>query len=152
MFGDFVGGSNTVLKSVVKDIGNSMPGMDEITSFIEIMKQVKSMKFSCVVFDTAPTGHTLRLLSFPSLLDKNIGKVLKMQNVQNLVSQFGSMFSDQPTDKLQDQINSTRKLIEEVSKQFKDPVSLVDHILKLMKYIGKNYICLCLHSRISFCL
>ena len=47
---------------------------------------MKELQFSVVVFDTAPTGHTLRFLSMPSLFQKGMGKVTQLK------SQFGSVF------------------------------------------------------------
>lgn len=85
---------------------------------------MKSMKFSVVVFDTAPTGHTLRLLSFPSMMEKGIGKFLQMQNMGTMLSQFSSMLGTNApnTEQMQDQVSNTKELIDTISQQFKDPV------------------------------
>jgi arsenite-transporting ATPase len=60
----------------MKEIMSSMPGIDEATSFGEVIKSLDTYKFDLVIFDTAPTGHTLRLLNFPTILDKALLKMI----------------------------------------------------------------------------
>ena len=46
----------------------SLPGIDEIAALLEIARLAADSRFDLVVVDTAPTGHTLRLLGLPSTL------------------------------------------------------------------------------------
>ena len=53
------------------------PGIDEAVAISKVVQFLKSPEYSHfqhIVFDTAPTGHTLRLLTLPDFLDKTIGK------------------------------------------------------------------------------
>ncbi|GLV59277.1 arsenic transporter ATPase [Dictyobacter sp. S3.2.2.5] len=46
-----------------------IPGLDEVMSFKKIMDFMDSSEYDMYLVDTAPTGHTLRLLMLPDLLD-----------------------------------------------------------------------------------
>lgn len=51
----------------------SLPGLDELMAFLEISSWVEARRFDCIVVDTAPSGHTLRLLAMPDLIRRWLG-------------------------------------------------------------------------------
>jgi arsenite/tail-anchored protein-transporting ATPase len=51
----------------------SLPGLDELMAFLEITSWVESRHYDCIVVDTAPSGHTLRLLAMPDLIRRWLG-------------------------------------------------------------------------------
>jgi len=48
----------------------SLPGLDELMAFLEISAWVENRSYDCIIVDTAPSGHTLRLLAMPEFLRK----------------------------------------------------------------------------------
>ncbi len=56
------------------------PGMDELFSLLQIKRHHESGDFDVVVVDCAPTGETLRLLSFPDVCTWWLEKVFPWQS------------------------------------------------------------------------
>ena len=48
----------------------SLPGIDEIAALLEVVRFGRAGRFDRIVVDTAPTGHTLRMLMLPQLLGR----------------------------------------------------------------------------------
>ena len=76
-----------------------------------------------VVFDTAPTGHTIRFLSMPSLFVKGLGKMTQLKG------QFGGIFQQiMPAlgidgGSAKAQMMESLPAIEQINAEFKDAVS-----------------------------
>lgn len=110
---------------------------------------MKGMNFSVVVFDTAPTGHTLRLLNFPTIVERGLGRLMQIKNqispfisqVRGATTAWGADTSeglelhcyalqmcnmlglgDMNADQLASKLEETLPVIRSVSEQFKDPV------------------------------
>lgn len=67
----------------------SFPGMDEVFALEEIMNLVQSVEYDVVVFDTAPTGHTLKALTAPDSFNKFLLRILRMKSrVEGIKSIF----------------------------------------------------------------
>ena len=55
------------------------PGMDELFSLLQIKRHHDEGEFDCVIVDCAPTGETLRLLSFPDVVTWWLERILPSQ-------------------------------------------------------------------------
>ncbi|MHA1488871.1 MAG: ArsA family ATPase [Promethearchaeota archaeon] len=63
------------------------PGIDEALAFGKVLEFIETEHdYDLIIFDTAPTGHTLRFLSLPETLSGWIGKILKLR------FRFGKIF------------------------------------------------------------
>ncbi|KRZ09697.1 ATPase asna1 [Trichinella zimbabwensis] len=109
-------------RSILVDLASSFPGIDEAMSFGEVMKLIQDMNFDVVIFDTAPTGHTLRLLSLPDVVEKGIRTFMRLRRTFNpLARQIGSMFGMPEVDSnISQKIDDIYPSIQQISAQFKD--------------------------------
>jgi arsenite/tail-anchored protein-transporting ATPase len=57
------------------------PGMDELFSLLQLKRRHESGEYDMVVVDCAPTGETLRLLSFPDVARWWLDKVLPFERL-----------------------------------------------------------------------
>ncbi|MBI1920350.1 MAG: ArsA family ATPase [Geobacter sp.] len=48
----------------------SLPGLDEVMAVMELARILKRGDFDLIILDTAPTGHTLRMLALPAQMRK----------------------------------------------------------------------------------
>ncbi|XWS71846.1 hypothetical protein CRYUN_Cryun03dG0172700 [Craigia yunnanensis] len=100
------------------------PGLDEAIAISKVMQFVESPQysmFSRIVFDTAPTGHTLRLLSLPDFLDASIGKVMKLKKkLASATSAIKSVFQKAEQPEVPDKLEQLRKRMKKVRDLFRD--------------------------------
>ncbi|WOL17139.1 ATPase GET3 [Canna indica] len=104
------------------------PGLDEAIAISKVMQFVEAQEydmFSRIVFDTAPTGHTLRLLSLPDFLDASIGKILKLkQKLSSATSAIKSVLGQEDTKKdASDKLEQLRERMVKVRELFRDTES-----------------------------
>ncbi len=88
--GGFAGGLDELLGGAggaggAGDDGAMMPGADEAAAVQLLLEYMDDERFDRVVVDTAPTGHTLRLLELPEVLDSMVGRMMQLRD------RFGGM-------------------------------------------------------------
>jgi len=88
------------------------PGSDEIVALTEVLESVEKEKFDRIIIDTAPTGHAVRLLTYPDFLERLAERVARLRE------RFGwlSGKSEGP-----DQVRSFQFRMIELQELFTDP-------------------------------
>ena len=102
-------------------LGGTMPGADEAAAMRQLLEYLDDPRFDRVIVDTAPTGHTLRLLQLPEIMDSMIGRVMKLRNrfsgmMDGLKGMFGGGDDAGPTadlDELQERIERLRAVLRD---------------------------------------
>ncbi|QLG28592.1 TRC40/GET3/ArsA family transport-energizing ATPase [Halorarum halophilum] len=102
-------------------LGGTMPGADEAAAMRQLLEHLDDPRFDRVVVDTAPTGHTLRLLQLPELLDSMVGRLMKLrQQFSGMMEGVKGMFGmgeggpgEPDLDELKDRIERLRTVLQD---------------------------------------
>lgn len=120
---DMLGGLDFLTDQM--DLAASSPGADEVAAFEVFLSVMTSNEYDVVVFDTAPTGHTLRLLSFPDVMDSWVGKAMiakaKLGSVANTLKSIMPFMDAVDDPKTAEDLKRTKEQIDEAKKVLTDP-------------------------------
>ncbi|AFZ73221.1 ArsA family ATPase [Natronobacterium gregoryi] len=105
--------------------GGSMPGADEAAAMQLLLEYLDDDRFERVVVDTAPTGHTLRLLELPEIMDTMVGRILQFRQriggmFENMKGMFGGQEPPEDPGDLED-LQVLRERIERLRAALRDP-------------------------------
>ena len=83
------------------------------------------------MFDTAPTGHTLRFLNFPNIFEKGLNKILTLrEKFSGIMSGMSGVFGskedmDSALEKMFSKMERLREASQKVNEQMKDNVQIL---------------------------
>jgi arsenite-transporting ATPase len=93
----------------------SIPGIDEVMSFKTIIDFMEEGHYDKYVVDTAPTGHALRLISSPRLLDEWIKVAARMRwKYRYMITSFSGSYQPDAVDTFLLGLKKTVKKIENI--------------------------------------
>jgi len=97
----------------------SLPGIDELAGLLEIGRAGRSRRFDLIVVDTAPTGHTLRMLAMPEVL-RGLARVFDAMQAKHraVVEALARVYIPDESDALIEEIEDEASAL---STLFRDP-------------------------------
>ena len=91
----------------------SLPGLDELMALLEISRWAEGCRYDCILVDTAPTGHTLRLLAMPELITKWLQALDALLAKHRYMKQlFGKRYNHDELDKFLLELSGSVKRME----------------------------------------
>ncbi len=111
-------GTNLDAEDIDSAFALPIPGMDEVMGFKTMINLIDEAKFDKYIVDTAPTGHALRLLSSPKLLDDWVKVMAKMRwKYRYMVERFAGKYEP---DKGDDFLLSMKKTVKRIEDLLRD--------------------------------
>lgn len=99
----------------------SLPGMDEVMALFELSQLDREGEFARVVVDTAPSGHTARMLRLPEVFMKMVGALDRMSDKHRyIVAQFVRGSRARTSDEVDLFLEEMRERIERVRSMLYD--------------------------------
>ncbi len=100
----------------------AMPGADEAAAMQLLLEYLDDPRFERVVVDTAPTGHTLRLLELPELMESMVGRLLTFrERMSGMLGNLPGPFGDEEAAEGLDQLEELNERIERLRRGLRDP-------------------------------
>jgi arsenite-transporting ATPase len=101
------------------------PGMEELFSLLQIKNQASSGLYDAIIVDCAPTGETLRLLSYPNVLNWWLDKIFpherRLIKIIRPVAKVVTGGYELPSDDVLDSIEVFVRGLEELQQLLLDP-------------------------------
>ena len=96
-----------------------IPGMDELMGFKTVVDLIEEGNYEYYIVDTAPTGHALKLLNSPSLIDDWVKVMAKMKwKYKFMVKSFAGKYVG---DKSDDFLVNLKRMIKRIDNLLKNP-------------------------------
>ena len=87
-------------EDIVGFLDLSLPGIDEVTAILKIMELMNEGQYELVILDTAPAGHTIRLLSLPEQMEQWIRVMdMMMEKYRFMVRAFARRYVPDQADR-----------------------------------------------------
>ncbi len=96
-----------------------LPGLDEAMAFDELLKHLENPDWDVIVFDTAPTGHTLRFLALPEIIEKWADKIIRMHRFTGGIRAL--MFGAKEGEKMRAELEKFRRRVLHVRRILCNP-------------------------------
>ncbi len=113
-------GTNLDTEDIDSILALPIPGMDEVMGFKTMVDLIDEATFDKYVVDTAPTGHALRLLSSPKLVDDWIKVMAKMRwKYRYMVATFAGKYNPDEGDDFLLTMKKTVRRIEDLLRDRK---------------------------------
>ena len=125
MFGgeDPMGGLGDLLGEAGVDplMDGQFPGADEAAAMQLLLEFLDDERFDRIVVDTAPTGHTLRFLELPELLETMVGRMARFrERLGSLGDQLTGLFGEEAPEETP-RLDAQAERIERLRNVLQDP-------------------------------